>query len=191
MEDRNSTSDAEAAARDFSSGKPAAVRRVHERISRIIAYRGFTIPAQDRRDIEQDVMMQVWQASNRSSFDPTAGFWGFVETVTARRCIDWLRVQRTTKEIDDNLSDSSATPARRVLDRERTRLAHSVLAGLPERCRKLIQMHASQAMTYSEIARLTSTSESALRVQMHRCLKQAKRDLERLGSRASREKTPS
>lgn len=35
-------------------------------------------------------MTEIWRAVNRSGFDVSLGFWGFVETVTARRCIDWL-----------------------------------------------------------------------------------------------------
>ena len=75
-------------------GEAAAVDHVRARVRKILAFKRLRIPDQDRDDLEQEIMTEVWQAVNRPEFDFTAGFWGFVEIVTSRRCIDWLRSRK-------------------------------------------------------------------------------------------------
>ncbi len=78
-------------ARAFATGDPAAVETVRARVDKILAFRGYGIPREDRKDLEQEVMVQLWRSVGRESFQTGAGFWGFVEVVSTRRCIDWLR----------------------------------------------------------------------------------------------------
>jgi DNA-directed RNA polymerase specialized sigma24 family protein len=80
--------------RAFCRGRPEAVNEVRQRVERIVAFRGYRIPTEEKRDLVQEVMTQLWSAVNRADFDAGGGFWGFVEVVTARRCVDWLRRRR-------------------------------------------------------------------------------------------------
>jgi RNA polymerase sigma-70 factor (ECF subfamily) len=185
-ENESGFSDSEAVARAFRAGRSAAVREVGERIARIVSYRGLRIPVQDRGDIEQEVMSQIWQAANRPSFDPAGGFWAFVELVTTRRCIDWLRLQKVVVEIDQGMTDNHSGPLDETLDRERVRLGRAALAELAAPCRQLIYQHAGLGRSYAEIAQLTGKSEGALRVQMHRCLQRAQEAVEHLKAKGPR-----
>ena len=108
-------------------------------------------------------------------FDPAAGFWAFVEIVAARRCVDWLRSQKTTAVLSEGLVDARNGPLGDTLEHERLELASETLAGLEEPCRKLIYLHAGLAKSYGEISSLLGKSEGALRVQMYRCLQAARR----------------
>jgi RNA polymerase sigma factor (sigma-70 family) len=163
----------------FRKGDRAATRQIRHRVHRILAFRGYGIAAQDRMDLEQRIMIELWQAVSRSGFE-AAGFWGFAEVVASRRCIDWHRARReaTTLEKVDEPCDPQMSPQGRVLEKERIELARAVLDQLPSGCRELIRLHASENKTYREIAEILGGSETALRVRLHRCIKRAQVILE-------------
>ena len=173
--DRNGDPGPEAVSRGLQRGEAAAVRLVRERVRRILAYRGFGIPREERRDLEQEVMTQLWQAANRPGFAGGERFWGFVEVVASRRCIDWLRKRRETEELADSLPDDGEDPAAGALARERRTLALEVLSRLDRPCRDLIYLRVGLEKSYREISRLLGRSEGALRVQLHRCIGKAQR----------------
>lgn len=162
-------------------GEAAAVLQVRERVCRILAYRGLGIPKAERDDVEQEIMMQVWQAVNRPDFDASAGFWGFVEVVSARRCIDWVRGHRVELPLRPTLRDRRKGPFQRTLDGERVRLIAAAVAELDPPCRELISLHLDQGRSYRQLSRILGKSEGTLRVQMYRCIRSARRSLKKLG----------
>jgi RNA polymerase sigma-70 factor, ECF subfamily len=162
------------------SGDAEALRLVRDRVRRILRFRGLWIPEDELADLEQEVMTQVWRAVNRTGFDPEAGIWGFVEVVTARRCIDWLRSRRASEPLEETWPDTRRDPLRSTLGRESRRLAAETLAALDEPCRELISLRIQQDLGFAEIARRLGRSEGALRVQMYRCVRSARRALELL-----------
>lgn len=175
-------------AREIRRGSADAVETVRARVRRIIGFRGYGIPAADRRDLEQETVTQIWQAVNRPSFDPALGFWGFVETVTARRCIDWLRASKPESLETREMEAPSASPLDDALTRERTRRANAALARLGGTCRELIYLRVGLNRSYRELARMLDTSEGALRVRLHRCIREARRILdERSGESPARD----
>ena len=163
-------------ARQLGRGSPEALETVRRRIRAILSYRGYGMTAEDRHDLEQEVMTQIWQAVNRAGF-ATDRFWGFVEVVTTRRSIDWLRRRRTDRPLDEALPARERGPLAAVLARERTELGHAVLAQLAKPCRDLIYLHFAMRKPYRELSDLLGKSEGALRVQLHRCVAEARRIL--------------
>lgn len=155
---------------------------VYARIGRILSFRGFGIPHEDRRDIQQDVMAQVWQAVRRPTFDFQSGFWGFVETVTARRCIDWLRAARPHVGVEADLPDRGEGALDALLAREHVAMAYAAIAQLGRECRDLIYLHAGLQRSYREMAGILGVTEGALRVRLHRCVRQAREALRALVS---------
>lgn len=181
-------------ARGFQRGEPWAVREVRGRVRRIVAHRGYRFGAEDRQDIVQETMTQIWQAANRSGFEAGARFWGYVEVVTARRCIDRVRSGRRRARFEQPLETAGSAavartePLREALRGERGRLASRALEQLGKPCRELIQLHAGMNRSYREISALLGRSEGALRVQMFRCVRKARRILAELeGSARGRE----
>lgn len=179
QERRASRQETEAVAIAFRRGTPEAVRAVRRRVRKIVWFRGYGIPEDDKKDLEQEVMTQVWQAANRPGFDAGSRFWGFVEVVTARRCIDWRRSQVARSRettLDENLPEPAGGPLRVTLDRERTGRAQAVLAQLAKPCRDLIYLHFAEGKSYAELSTVLGKSEGALRVQMHRCIARARQE---------------
>lgn len=160
-------------ARQLRRGSPEAVRAVRARVQRILGYRGYRISTADRRDLEQEIMTQVWQAVNRTGFDPSLGFLKFIEVVTVRRAIDWLRTRRDEAELPAEI-EATGGPEASALARERTQLAHDALAQLGKPCRELIYLRIGMDHSYLELSKLLGRSEGALRVQMHRCVEKAR-----------------
>jgi RNA polymerase sigma factor (sigma-70 family) len=185
--ERSRTTDAAAGtspeewAKRLRRGEGDAVRHVRERVGRILAFKRLKIPKQDRDDLEQEIMTEVWQAVNRSGFDFMAGFWGFVEVVASRRCIDWLRSRKDRAPLVEDLRDESKTPLEKTLDDERAKLATEILAALDPDCRKLILWRLKDGLPYSRIASAVGKTEGALRVQMYRCVRVAQRILNERG----------
>ena len=175
-----SSSSPESWARRLQRGEVGAVQEVRKRVAKILLYGRLAIPVQEREDLEQEVMTEIWQAVNRSRFDVSAGFWGFVEVVTSRRCIDWLRVQRERLPLPGDIEIRRPGPLRTALARERAALASRVLAALDPRCQDLIRLRWQDDLSYAEIGRSVGKSEGALRVQLYRCIRQARKLWERI-----------
>lgn len=167
-------------ARRYRRGEPEAMCEVRQRIGRILGYRGVSIPPQDRDDLTQQVMSDIWQAVNATHFDFSGGFWGFVEVVTTRRCIDWLRAQREERSLPERLASPQAGPFAKVLEMERTELASMVMSRLDPDCRQLIALRMREELGYREIADETGKSEGALRVQFYRCIRRSRRLLRQI-----------
>jgi RNA polymerase sigma factor (sigma-70 family) len=161
----------------LKKGDPEAVQEVRRRVRTILAFRGFGCSESDKDDLEQEVMTHLWRAVNRQGFSASAGFWGFVEVVTARRCIDWLREQRERVPIDGGFPDGRQTPIQLALAGERAKLATAVIDALDPACRELVVGRLRDGRSYSELAGRLGKSEGALRVQMYRCIQSARKIL--------------
>ena len=163
----------------FRRGDATAAQEIRQHIRRILTYRGYGFSREARRDLEQDVMTQLWQAVHQPHADLGSRFWGFVETVTVRRAIDRLRVRRERVPLDVRVADEP-DPLARTLARERAHLAQAVLERLPENCRRLICLQLGEGRSYREISNVLAKSQGALRVEMYRCIRKARELLEEL-----------
>jgi RNA polymerase sigma factor (sigma-70 family) len=169
-------------AQGLRDGRPEAVAAVAARVERIVAARGYGIPRAVREELEQEVLTQLWQAVRRPGFDVGRELWPFVEVLAARRCIDWLRAHRPTEPLAADQPAGQQGPLSQVLDAEKRDLARQALATLSPSCRELIRLHASLGRSYAEIATATGRREGALRVQLFRCIRQAREALARLAA---------
>ncbi len=150
---------------------------MRDRVTRIISSGRIDVPVDEREDLVQEVLAELWQAVNRKGFDFAAGFWGFVEVVTARRCIDWLRSRRQRGPVPDDLVDADESQLDGVLAAERSDIVAEVLEELGPECRKVILMRMREGLPYRTMSRELGRSEGALRVQVYRCIHAAKRIL--------------
>jgi len=167
------TGSPEAWARRFRRGDALAVQEARQRVSRILIHGALSIPPEERQDLEQEIMTEIWQAVNRPTFDYSAGFWGFVEVVTSRRCIDWLRSRRQSVGVPETMRSKDSGPLGLTLERERRARVEEVLAELDTPCRELLLARFQDDLSYDEIARRTGKTRGALRVQMYRCIRRA------------------
>ncbi len=170
----------EALVRRFLAHDRATTARVQALVTRIVSFRGFFVPRHERPDVVQEVLLDLWDAVSRPGFNARDSFEAFARTVTYRRCTDWRRARRPTVTIESPIVDGARGPEAHALARERFLLGVRILGRLGQGCRELIRLHTTEGLTYSEIGARLGRSEGALRVQMHGCLDEARRELARL-----------
>ena len=168
--------------RKFAALDGAAIVEAQALVARIVAYRGFGFGRAEKEDLVQEAMAQIWEAIGGGRFDSGRSFEAFVRTVATRRCIDGHRSRRATSELSPHLVSREADPESALLARERVEVGRRLLSELGEGCRDLIRLHATEGLTYAEIARQWRRSEGALRVQMSECLSRARRLLKEQGA---------
>lgn len=176
---RTGQADSQKMADDFRLGKPSAADAVRARVRTLIHFKGFGIPEPDRRDIEQEVLTQVWKSVTGSEFDADQGFWGFVSVVAIRRCIDWRRNHKQEIPLDPLALDPRPGALQEILAQERVDLAQAVVARLDEPCIELARLRITQGKSFDEIALILGRKPGTLRVQFHRCIQKAQAELKR------------
>jgi RNA polymerase sigma-70 factor (ECF subfamily) len=128
-------------------------------------------------ELAQEVFLRVYRA--RASYEPTAKFTTWLFRIAMHLALNSLRdgrSERGQESLDEEMPDSSG---RQVPDRRPTveqRLVHRVkldevrraIQGLSEKQRAAVLMHKYQELEYSQIARVLSCSESAVKSLLFR-----------------------
>jgi RNA polymerase sigma-70 factor (ECF subfamily) len=174
----------------FLRGEVQTVAGLAGIISGVIGSRGYFVPQDERPDIHQEVMLQLWREAGRTDWSFDGPFEVFARTVAHRRCVDWLRRRRDTAELPGDAAAPGGGPEDRIVRQEKAELGKRVLETIRRPCRQLFRLHVVKDMTYREIAAREGRSEGALRVQMSECLKEARRLLDRLRTRPAARRGP-
>lgn len=161
----------------FSQGRAEAVATVERIVGGIVATKGYGIPIEERRDLRQEIMAQLWKAARGAEFDTGTRFPGFVAIVASRRCVDWYRGRRTTVELDEQLVDAAADTSSAAALNEKRQSALAAVASLKKPCRELISLRFVEEKSYAELAETLGASETAIRVRLHRCIAAARERL--------------
>jgi RNA polymerase sigma factor (sigma-70 family) len=170
--------------RRFLEGEPAAVARVESLVGRVVRFRGYYIPAAERRDVVQDALLQIWDAVNETDFSFSKNFEALIRSITYRTCVDWMRRKRPpAAEIVPAFADPAGRPDSPALHQEQILLGLQVLREMREPCRRLFRLFVVDEMSYRRIADLEGRTEGALRTQMAQCLKEARDLLDRVRRR--------
>lgn len=128
-------------------------------------------------ELAQEVFLRVYRS--RSTYEPTAKFTTWLFRIATHLALNALRDgknERLQERLDD---DSSEMPVRQVSDRRpsveqslvyQARLdeVRRAVAGLPEKQRAAVLMHKYEEMEYSQIAKVLSCSESAVKSLLFR-----------------------
>ena len=135
---------------------------------------------QDRavsEELAQEVFLRVYRS--RETYEPTAKFTTWLYRIATHLALNWLRDEKNERgqqRLDETTED---TPAREVADRSPSveqRLLHQVkvdavrqaVAALPDKQRAAVLMHKYDEMEYSQIAKVLSCSESAVKSLLFR-----------------------
>jgi RNA polymerase sigma factor (sigma-70 family) len=164
--------------RRFSQGDPAAVATVATLVGRVVKYRGYYIPFDERPDVIQETILNLVSAVKERSFADDEDFNAFIRTVAYRRCIDWTRRATHRARIDPMLVQR-IQPDDVLLTEERRDLAVEIFSELKQPCRELLALRVGRGLTYGQISQLLDRREGALRTQFYYCLKQARAILKR------------
>ena len=128
-------------------------------------------------ELAQEVFLRVYR--NRGTYEPTAKFttWLFrIATHLALNSIRDGRHERTQERLDD---DSSDMPIRQVKDirpsveqsmvyQSKLDEVRQAISALPDKQRAAVLMHKYEEMEYSQIAKVLSCSESAVKSLLFR-----------------------
>jgi RNA polymerase sigma factor (sigma-70 family) len=169
-------------ARRFARGESTATTTARQLIGKVVRFRGYFIPADQRADIVQDSLVDVLREAKERDFAGDDEFHGFIRVVAYRRCIDWVR-RSTRRSPASSPVASTIQPEEALLKKERRELAAKVIFRLRKPCRELFALRIGRGMSYGEIATMLGRSEGALRTQASECLRQARQILRRMRSR--------
>ena len=159
------------------AGDQAAYRRVlHASVPLIRrAARRAGVPPSGVDDVVQEVLLAVHRML--ATFDPSRSYQAWLSAITKRRSIDFLRSsgRRASREIHEpiayeNHADDTDVAAGEEQRRENIRLGEAV-ATLPEGQREAVEVLAYGERSLEEGAVLTGRSKTALKVNLHRAIR--------------------
>jgi RNA polymerase sigma-70 factor (ECF subfamily) len=128
-------------------------------------------------ELAQEVFLRVYRS--RGTYEPTAKFTTWLFRIATRLALNALRDgknERLQERLDD---DSSDMPVRQVSDlrpsveqslvyQAKLDEVRRAIAALPEKQRAAVLMHKYEEMEYTQIARVLSCSESAVKSLLFR-----------------------
>ena len=128
-------------------------------------------------ELAQEVFLRVYRS--RATYEPTAKFTTWLFRIATHLALNWLRDGKSERgqEYLDEKSDDM--PVREVSDRRpsieqdlvyevRIEEIRHAIAGLPDKQRAAVLMHKYEEMEYSQIAKVLSCSESAVKSLLFR-----------------------
>jgi RNA polymerase sigma-70 factor (ECF subfamily) len=147
----------------------------------------------DAEDAAQEVFLRAYR--HLKTYDPTRKFSSWILSIASHYCIDRLRrghrrqVSIDEFEPDRWLPDDAPRPEQEALDREMEVRIARLLEQLPEHHRLAIVLRYWHDLSYTEIAEVTASTESAVKSRLHRARMQMAEALaDESGSREERER---
>ena len=128
-------------------------------------------------ELAQEVFLRVYRS--RSTYEPTAKFTTWMFRIATHLALNALRDGKNERLQDRLDDDSGGLPVRQVSDRVPSveqSMVHAVkldeirraISVLPEKQRAAVLMHKYEEMEYSQIAKVLSCSESAVKSLLFR-----------------------
>jgi RNA polymerase sigma-70 factor, ECF subfamily len=128
-------------------------------------------------ELAQEVFLRVYRA--RGTYEPSAKFTTWLFRIATHLALNELRDSRGEKLQERLDQDSGEMPVRQIRDRRPTVEQHllsearldevrKAVSSLPEKQRAAVLMHKYEEMEYSQIARVLSCSESAVKSLLFR-----------------------
>lgn len=128
-------------------------------------------------ELAQEVFLRVYRS--RSTYEPTAKFTTWLFRIATHLALNALRDGKNERWQDRLDDDTSAIPVRQVTDTRPSveqRMVYQVkldeirraIGALPDKQRAAVLMHKYEEMEYSQIARVLTCSESAVKSLLFR-----------------------
>lgn len=124
--------------------------------------------AEDAEDLVQETLVALH--TRRDSYDPSYPLTAWLYAIARYRLIDFLRrAKHRAHDTLDGMDPGGADPAYEASDANRD--VGTLLAKLPEKQRRAIELVKLEERSVAEAAKLTGYSESDIKVSIHRGLK--------------------
>jgi RNA polymerase sigma-70 factor (ECF subfamily) len=122
----------------------------------------------DGEDVVQETLLAMHL--KRETWDPTQPIEPWVRGIARHKLVDYLRRRGLHDHVDiDAHAESLFTPA--DVDAADAMDSRRLLAGLPERQRRIVEAISLEGRRAAEVAKQLGMSEGAVRVALHRALK--------------------
>lgn len=125
----------------------------------------------DADDVMQNTFMKAWQALDNFRGDCQIPTWLY--RIALNESLNLLQRQHTTERLDDNMDVEMRTlESDPYFDGDETELLlQKAIATLPEKQRIVFNLKYFDEMKYSEMSKLLSTTEGALKTSYHLAVK--------------------
>ncbi len=144
--------------------------------------RRFLCSHDDTNDLLQDIFIKIWTALHGFRGDSSLYTW--IYRIATNEVLNHLKRQRFKALIS---MDSAASVLEKKIDEdpyfngdEIQRELHKSIQRLPEKQRVVFCLRYFDEMKYSDIARITGTSEGALKASYHHAYNKIKDDLHKI-----------
>ncbi len=128
-------------------------------------------------ELAQEVFLRVYRS--RASYEPTAKFTTWLFRIATHLALNWIRDGRGEKNQESLDQDNAGGIARQVQDRKpnieqqllqqvKVNEIRRAIQALPEKQRAAVLMHKYHELEYSQIARVLSCTESAVKSLLFR-----------------------
>lgn len=166
-----------------------ALTRLHNREMKEISFRNDVLPFKDKifrlalritmnraeaEDIVQDTLIRVW--NKRDEWSGFSSMEAYCLAVCRNLSLDRISLKENchvTLEDQPDTPDSS-TPHDALARKEQISLVETLLAGLPEIQRGIIQLREIEGKNYKEIAEILNLSEEKVKVYLFRARQRIK-----------------
>ena len=137
---------------------------------RAVAGRGLAAAGRPREDCE-DIVQETLLAMHlkRHTWDETQPLEPWLRAIARHKLVDHLRRRGFTDHVD--IDDHAATLAAPAAEEGSGADAQRMLAGLPERQRRIVEGISLEGRSAGEVGERLGMSEGAVRVALHRALK--------------------
>ena len=155
---------------------PGFYRSNVKRIYRFVYYR-VRGSKEVAEDLTQDIFLKAFAAFG--TFDPEISESSWLFTIARNHIINHIQKQRpgtSLDEIENTVWDREPWDERMAARHDHGRMLDA-LHQLPEDDRELVRMRHLEGWSYDELAETTGKNTGALRVQVHRALKELRRIL--------------
>ena len=128
-------------------------------------------------DLAQEVFLRVYRS--RSNYEPTAKFTTWLFRIATHLALNWIRDGKNEKLQDSldqhgedgtprQLADRARTIEQELLYRARMQEVRQAIETLPAKQRAAVLMHKYEEMEYTQIAKVLSCSDSAVKSLLFR-----------------------
>jgi RNA polymerase sigma-70 factor (ECF subfamily) len=128
-------------------------------------------------ELAQEVFLRVYKS--RETYEPTAKFTTWLYRIATHLALNWLRdgknergQERLDEVVDDGpvreLPDRTPSVEQRMVHRVKVDEVRRAVAALPAKQRAAVLMHKYEEMEYSQIAKILTCSESAVKSLLFR-----------------------
>lgn len=134
------------------------------------------------KDVAQESFIAAFAGLRQFNFG--AKFSSWLYTIVLNKCRDYLRASKktvSTEDLSDLRTDSGSSPEQAASALQRKDLLQRALDALPTEYREVLVLKHIEELDYHEIAAITGTGISALKVRAHRGREMLRKKLEDIG----------